>query len=191
MVAAVAAICRNVRRDGVIMAGDLARHLRPNRRGRRFAFIDVVRTVWPSTEQQEDDTMAAIHHEESLAVDAADAWAALRQVGHAQRLFAPVLSEGFIEGDVRTVTFANGMVVREHVLDIDEARRRVAYTVLDGPGLTFHHASMQVLDDGPGRCRFCWITDFLPAEAAGALTPLIQQGSAALKTNLEGAPSNA
>jgi hypothetical protein len=138
-----------------------------------------------STEQQENDTMPAIHHEESLAVDAADAWAALRQVGHPQRLFAPVLSDGYIEGDVRTVTFANGMVAREHVLDIDDARRRVAYTVLDGPGLTFHHASMQVLDDGPGQCRFYWITDFLPAEAAGTLTPLIRQGAAALKKNLE------
>jgi hypothetical protein len=30
-----------------------------------------------------------------------------------------------------------------------------------------------------------WITDFLPADAGGALIPLIDAGSAALKTNLE------
>jgi len=44
---------------------------------------------------------------------------------------------------------------------------------------------MQVLDEGSSRCRFVWITDFLPADAGGALTPLIDAGSAALKTNLE------
>jgi hypothetical protein len=129
--------------------------------------------------------MAAIHHEVSVAVDAKEAWAALRQVGRAHQLFAPVLTDGRLEGEVRTVTFANGMVAREQILDIDDARKRVAYAVVEGPGLAFHHASMQVLDDGPGRCRFYWITDFLPSEAAGAITPLIESGSAALKKNLE------
>ena len=68
---------------------------------------------------------------------------------------------------------------------MDETHRRVAYTAVDAAGMTFHHASMQVIDDGPGRCRFVWITDFLPAGVAGALTPLIEQGGAALKANLE------
>jgi len=51
--------------------------------------------------------------------------------------------------------------------------------------MTYHHASMQVLDAGPGRCVFVWITDFLPPEIAGNLAPLIQQGAKALKANLE------
>jgi hypothetical protein len=44
---------------------------------------------------------------------------------------------------------------------------------------------MQVVAEGPGRCRFVWVTDFLPAEARDSLTPLIDQGSKALKANLE------
>ena len=64
------------------------------------------------------------------------------------------------------------MTVRERILDLDEERRRVAYTVLDAPGLAYHHASMQMVDEGPGRCRFLWVTDFLPAEARASLTPL-------------------
>jgi hypothetical protein len=44
---------------------------------------------------------------------------------------------------------------------------------------------MQIVDGGQGRCRFVWITDFLPAELKGTLAPLIEQGSAALKGNLE------
>ena len=83
------------------------------------------------------------------------------------------------------MTFANGMTVRERILDLDEERRRVAYTVIDAPGLAYHHASMQIDDEGPGRCRFLWVTDFLPAEARDSLMPLIEQGSAALKANLE------
>ncbi len=129
--------------------------------------------------------MASIHHEVSVDVDAKTAWAALRQVADAHVLFAPVLVGGRLDGDTRTVTFANGMVLRERILDLDDQRQRVAYTVLDGPGMAFHHASMQVMNDGPGRCRFRWITDFLPPEIGQALTPLIEQGSAALKANLE------
>jgi hypothetical protein len=129
--------------------------------------------------------MASIHHEVVVKMDTDEAWAALREVGLAHRLFAPVLVAGQLDGDLRTVTFANGMVARERVLDVDDERKRVAYAVLDGPGLEFHHASMELVEEGPGRCRFLWITDFLPKEAAAALQPLIEQGGQALKKNLE------
>ena len=129
--------------------------------------------------------MASIHHEVVVRMDTDEAWAALREVGQADRLFAPVLTGGQLDGDLRTVTFANGMVARERILDVDDRRKRVAYAVLNGPGLEFHHASMELVEDGPGRCRFRWITDFLPKEAAAALQPLIEQGAQALKKNLE------
>ena len=129
--------------------------------------------------------MASIHYEVAVAVDVQDAWAALRRVGRAHELFAPVLVSGQLDGDTRIVTFANGMVARERILDVDDQRKRVSYTVVEGPGLTFHHASMEVLEDGPGRSRFRWVTDFLPKEASEALSPLIEQGANALKSNLE------
>ncbi len=118
-------------------------------------------------------------------MDVDRAWAALRDVGNAHRLFAPVLTDARFEGDVRAVTFANGMVATERILDVDSGQRRVAYTVLDGPGLLFHHASMEVVPDGPGTCRFIWITDFLPDAAKPTLLPLIQSGASALRKNLE------
>ena len=106
-------------------------------------------------------------------------------VGAAHELFSPVLVDGKLNGDTRQVRFANGMVVHERLLDIDDRQRRVAYTVLDGPGMSYHHASMQVVDAGPKRCQFVWITDFLPQEVGGNLVPLIEAGSNALKKNLE------
>jgi polyketide cyclase/dehydrase/lipid transport protein len=129
--------------------------------------------------------MASIHIECPVAVSADTAWQALRRVGEADGLFAPVLTAAELRGDTRTVHFQNGLVLHEQVLDIDASRRRVAYSALDGPGLTYHHASMQILEDGPGRCRFLWTTDFLPEGAASALRPLIQAGTDALKANLE------
>jgi hypothetical protein len=129
--------------------------------------------------------MSSIHHQLMVDVPAETAWAALRLVGQAHRLFAPVLADGQLDGDLRTVRFANGMVVKERILDINDDVRRVAYTVTDGPGMSYHHASMQILDAGPARCLFVWTTDFLPPEIGGNLTPLIEQGSKALKANLE------
>ena len=129
--------------------------------------------------------MASIHKQMAVEVGSDEAWAALRLVGEPHKLFAPVLVDGQLDGDTRTVRFANGMVLQERILDVDDKSRRVAYSAVNGPGMTYHHASMQVLDDGPGRCRFVWITDFLPPDVAGNLAPLIEQGARALKTNLE------
>jgi hypothetical protein len=129
--------------------------------------------------------MASIHHEVVVNASVSEAWAALRDVGAARALFAPVLVGSSIDDDVRTVTFANGMKVRERVLDIDDRAHRVAYTVLDAPGVTYHHASMQIVDDGRGCCRFVWITDFLPADARATIAPLVEAGARALKDNLE------
>lgn len=129
--------------------------------------------------------MASIRKEIVIDTGVEPAWAALRRVGEPHTLFAPVLTGARMADDVRTVTFANGMIVHERILDVDDERRRVAYVVLDAPGLTYHHASMQMEIAGPGRCMFVWITDFLPAEAAASLQPLIDQGADALKRNLE------
>jgi hypothetical protein len=129
--------------------------------------------------------MASIYRQLAIDVGSDTAWAALRLVGDAHKLFAPVLVDAQLDGDTRTVRFANGMILHERILDLDDEKRRVAYTAVDGPGMTYHHASMQVVPAGPGRCLFVWITDFLPREIGGNLVPLIEQGSKALKTNLE------
>ena len=129
--------------------------------------------------------MASIHEELAVEVAAEEAWAALRLIGEPHKLFAPVLTDGHLDGDTRTVRFANGMVLQERILDVDDQRRRMAYSAVDAPGTIYHHASMEVVDAGPGRCRFVWVTDFLPPDIAGNLKPLIEQGAKALKKNLE------
>jgi hypothetical protein len=129
--------------------------------------------------------MACIQREVTVEIDPMRAWATLRRVHAAAELFAPVLTDSSVEGDIRTVTFANGMVARERIVDVDDDRRRVVYSALDVPGISYHHASMQILDAGKGRSRFVWTTDVLPAGAVAAVEPLVEQGTQALKANLE------
>jgi len=130
--------------------------------------------------------MASLHHEILVETSADAAWAALRDVGAAHRLFAGVLTDGRLDGDIRTVTFASGTIVREKIIDVDDDARRVAYAVL-GDSFEHHNASMQIFTAGEGRCRFVWITDLLPNERVAMVKPLVEQGSQALKRVLEAA----
>lgn len=114
-------------------------------------------------------------------------WAALRDVGAVHRRLAPgFVVDTRLDGDARIVTFANGMVVRELIVDVDDAARRVAYAVIGGRP-THHHASMQVFADGAGRSRLVWITDVLPLEAALPIGQMVEQGAEVMQRTLGGA----
>ena len=128
--------------------------------------------------------MASIHKEAVVNVPAEQAWAALRDVAHPDRVFAGVLTDAHLDGDVREVTFANGMVVKERIVGIDDKRRRIAYAVT-GDVFEHHSASMEIIPQGAGACRFVWITDLLPDGQAGMVAQLVDQGSQALVRNLE------
>jgi hypothetical protein len=101
-------------------------------------------------------------------------------VGAADKAFPGVLTDSRLDGEVRTVTFANGMVVKERIVDIDEAARRVAYAVIDGR-FSHHNASMQVLARGEGACGVVWTSDLLPDDAAPMVRDLVEQGALALR----------
>lgn len=132
--------------------------------------------------------MASIWWEEPIGAPADTAWQALRRTDQAHCLFSPVLVDGKMEDDVREVTFSNGMIVQERIIDVDDQRRRLVYTVLDM--FEHHSASMQIVPVDEETCRFVWITDFLPAERRETVLPLVQQGSRALAANLEKASTS-
>ena len=127
--------------------------------------------------------MASIRVDTPIDQPAALVWAALRDVGNAHRVFAGVLSDCRLEGDARVVTFANGMVVRELIVDIDDRVRRVAWAAVGGP-FKHHNASMQVFADGDARCRVTWIADVLPSEVAPTVAELMEKGAEAMRRNL-------
>jgi polyketide cyclase/dehydrase/lipid transport protein len=110
--------------------------------------------------------MASIHNDILLPASAHDVWDAVRDFGALHRRLAP----GFVtacqlDGDTRIVTFANGSVVREVLVDCDDARQRLVYAI-NNERLRHYSASVQVIAEGEARCRLVWIIDMLPNELA-------------------------
>jgi hypothetical protein len=128
--------------------------------------------------------MASIHKDIHLAADADTVWEAVRDVGHVhERLCPGVLTDAHLDGDARVVTFADGFVARELIVDVDDSARRFAYAVVDGP-FTHHHASMQVVAEPSGGSRVIWITDLLPEEIVPTIAGMVDQGAAAMQRTL-------
>jgi len=88
-----------------------------------------------------------------------------------------------MDGPDRIVTFANGLVARELIVDVDGAARRIAYSARS-ERLSHHNATLQVFPEGAG-CRVVWITDVLPHEAAGRAGRMMDAGIAAMRKTLE------
>ena len=129
--------------------------------------------------------MASIHREIRIDSGADDVWAAVRDWGAPHKRLAPgFLVDSRVEGDARIVTFANGLVARELIVDVDDHARRLVWAVVGGR-LTHHNASMQVFADGQGRSRVVWVADLLPNEPAGYVSGLIEQGLGVMKQTLE------
>ena len=128
--------------------------------------------------------MASIHKE--IVVDAAPeaVWDAVRDVGAIHtRLAREFVLDTRLEGDTRLVTFAGGVVVRERIVDVDNGRRRLAYSVVEGQP-THHNASIQVFPEAGGRSRIVWISDLLPNEIAEFIGGMMDKGCVAMKATL-------
>ena len=129
--------------------------------------------------------MATIHKDISINVGAEKVWSIVRDIGAVHKRFVPgLVTDVRLEGGARIVTFSNGLVVRELIVNIDDERRRFAYAAV-GEMFKHHNASMQVVDDGHDRCRLLWITDLLPDEAVEAVSKIIDQGATIMKQTLE------
>jgi carbon monoxide dehydrogenase subunit G len=129
--------------------------------------------------------MASIRKELIVDAPADHVWAALRDIGQVHtRLAREFVIDTRLDGDSRLVTLANGEVVRERIVDIDDRARRLAYAVVDWR-TTHHNASFEVTPDGDGRSRLTWITDLLPDSLADLVGGFVDQGCVAIKRTLE------
>ena len=88
-----------------------------------------------------------------------------------------------LEGDTRIVTFANGTVARELLVDCDDARRRLVYAVVS-ERVKQHSASVQVTTEPDGRSRLCWTVDVLPHEIAPYMNAQMDQAALAMQKAL-------
>src|ERR687889_593189 len=101
--------------------------------------------------------MASIHKEIAVDAPAAHVWSAIRELGSVHtRLARGFVLDTRLEGDSRLVTFANGITVRERIIDVDDRRSRIV-----------------------------WVADLLPHDLAPTVDAMMEGGCAAIKQTLE------
>jgi hypothetical protein len=125
--------------------------------------------------------MASLHKEIPIDADPEAVWAAVRDFGAVHRQLAPgFVVDARLEGEARVVTFANGTVARELLVDCDDARRRLVYAVLS-ERVKHYSASVQVRADGEVQSRLIWIVDLLPNEIAPYIDGQMDQAALAMQ----------
>ena len=128
--------------------------------------------------------MASIRKEITIDAHPDDVWAAFRDVGAVHQRLAPgFVTDCRMDGeDARLVTFANGLTVRELIVDVDDSARRLAYSARGGRS-THHSASFQVFPDGV-RSRVVWIADVLPHEVGKLVGEMMEAGAQVMQRTL-------
>jgi hypothetical protein len=130
--------------------------------------------------------MASISMEVVIEASADDVWKVIGEFATGPSRMAP----GFVvdtraEGDFRTVTFADGTVVRERRIGVDDDARRIAYSIVGGSVEPEHdNASMQAFPDGERRCRLVWTRDVLPDRLAAPVADSMARGLDVVKRTL-------
>ena len=128
--------------------------------------------------------MASIHKDILIDASSNDVWDAVRDFGALHtRLVPGFVTDTKLDGDARIVTFANGTVARELLVDCDEARRRLVYAIRN-ERVSHYSASAQVLTDGETRSRLIWIVDVLPNEIAPYVDSQMDLGVLAMQRAL-------
>jgi len=128
--------------------------------------------------------MASIHKDIPINAPADDVWDAIRDFGALHtRLVPGFVLDTKLDGEARIVSFANGSVARELLVDSDDARRRLVYAI-HSERLKQHSASVKVVADGEARCRVEWTVDVLPHEMAPYISGQMDEGAAAMQKAL-------
>jgi len=128
--------------------------------------------------------MASIRREAFIEACPENAWSALRDVGALHtRLVPGFVVDTKLEDGARIVTFGNGTVAKELIVDVDDADRRVVWSVVGGR-FTHHNASVQVFPDGETKSRLVWIADLLPNDLEPQIRAMIDQAAAVMVPTL-------
>jgi hypothetical protein len=112
-------------------------------------------------------------------------WSAIRDIGALHtRLVPGFVTDTVLDEDVRIVTFANGMVMREPIITIDDEHRRLVWSV-EG-GLPDHYnGAAQAIEQPDGTTVVMWTADFKPDELTDTVEAMMTDGAAAMKVALD------
>ena len=129
--------------------------------------------------------MASITKLVETVAPVATVWSAIRDIGALHtRLVPGFVVDTVVDGDARVVTFANGAVIREPIIAVDEERRRLVWSA-DGPRFTHYNGSAQAIEQSDGTTVVAWTADFTPDELGGVVDEMMTAGASAMKAALD------
>jgi hypothetical protein len=130
--------------------------------------------------------MASITKNIETSAPVSAVWSAIRDVGALHtRLVPGFVVDTVLDGDARIVTFANGMVIREPIIAIDDQHQRLVWSA-EGPQFAHYNGSAQAIEQDDDTTVVVWIADFKPDELADVVDEMMTAGAAAMKLALDG-----
>jgi carbon monoxide dehydrogenase subunit G len=129
--------------------------------------------------------MSTIYKEFIVEAPPQFVWDAVKDVGAAHtRLYQGYVTDTMFADGERTLTFANGVISKEHVISVLEDKRRLAS--VSGAGTARHyHAAWQVFPTDEHHSRVLWVVDVLSDALFDTVKEMVDLGSSAMKQTLE------
>lgn len=131
--------------------------------------------------------MATVRKSVLLERPASDVWDAVSDAGQLHIRVAPGMVTNTTledEGEVRIVTFANGIVLKEYMISNDAEARRLAWSA-QSDQWTHHNASLQIFATGEDECEAVWTADVLPHAVGDLMEQFLTAGLGAMKVHME------
>jgi Polyketide cyclase / dehydrase and lipid transport len=125
--------------------------------------------------------MTSICKDIPIDAPAVEVWDAVADFGALHtRLVPGFVIDTKLEDEARIVTFANGTIARELLVDCDNARQRLAYAIIN-ERVKHYNGSVEIIPDGDARCRVKWIVDVLPHEIGPYISSQMDLGASAMQ----------
>jgi hypothetical protein len=105
--------------------------------------------------------MASLREHIWLAASADVVWKTVGDPLSLQKWVPSVLTSS-IEGRLRTLVLKRGGTVVEEILNLDERKRRIQYSVRAGLPVDHHLGTVDVIEAGTDRCLVIYGTDVTP-----------------------------
>jgi Polyketide cyclase / dehydrase and lipid transport len=131
--------------------------------------------------------MATVRKSVLIERPASDVWDAVSDAGQLHIRVAPGMVTNTTleeEGEVRIVTFANGIVLKEYMISNDAETMRLAWSA-QSDQWTHHNASLQIFAAGHSHCEAVWTADVLPHSVGAVMDQFLTAGLSAMKVHME------
>jgi uncharacterized protein YndB with AHSA1/START domain len=126
--------------------------------------------------------MATVAVEVTTDAPPSAVWDAIRDIGALHTRLVPgfAIATELVPGG-RRVSFANGLVVVEPIVSMNDHLRRLVWTAQGGSSeITHYNAAVQVYPREIGGTRVVWMADVLPHEAAEQIATMMKAGASAM-----------